>query len=95
MATSSLTSKGQITLPISIRRKLRLNTGDQVVFIEREDGEIIVRAKKGDLMDLRGSLRWTGKPATIEEMNEAVARHLAEDDARIVEEYRRFTERGK
>ena len=66
-----------------------------MVFIEREDGEIIVRAKKGDLMDLRGSLRWTGKPATIEEMNEAVARHLAEHDARIVEEYRRFTERGK
>jgi AbrB family looped-hinge helix DNA binding protein len=95
MATSSLTSKGQITLPISIRKKLRLNTGDQVVFIEREDGEITVRAKKGNLMDLRGSLKWTGKPATIEEMNEAVARHLAEDDARIVEEYRRFTERGK
>jgi len=95
MATSSLTSKGQITLPISIRKKLRLNTGDQVVFSEREDGEITVRAKKGNLMDLRGSLKWTGKPATIEEMNEAVARHLAEDDARIVEEYRRFTERGK
>jgi|HubBroStandDraft_1064217.scaffolds.fasta_scaffold07571_3 antitoxin PrlF len=95
MATASVTSKGQITLPISVRKKLRLNTGDQVVFIEREDGEITVKAKKGNLMDLHGSLKWTGKPATIEEMNEAVGRHLAEDDARIVEEYRRFAERGK
>ena len=95
MATASLTSKGQITLPISVRKKLRLNTGDQVVFIEREDGEITVKAKKGNLMDLRGSLKWTGKPATIEEMDEAIANHLAEDDARIVKEYARFTERGQ
>jgi AbrB family looped-hinge helix DNA binding protein len=95
MATASLTSKGQITLPISVRKKLRLNAGDQVVFIEREDGEITVKAKKGNLMDLRGSLKWTGKQATIEEMDEAIASHLAEDDARIVKEYARFTERGQ
>lgn len=94
MATASLTSKGQITLPISVRRKLRLNAGDQVIFIEREGGEIVVRAKKGNLMDLRGSLKWTGKPATIEEMHETIASHLAEDDARIVREYARLTERG-
>lgn len=95
MSTASLTSKGQITLPISIRKKLRLNTGDQVVFIEREDGEITVKAKKGNLMDLRGSLNWTGKPATIEEMDEAIASHLAEDDARIVREYACLSERGR
>jgi AbrB family looped-hinge helix DNA binding protein len=95
MSTASLTSKGQITLPISIRKKLRLNTGDQVVFIEREDGEITVKAKKGNLMDLKGSLRWTGKPATIEEMDEAIASHVAEDDARIVREYALLSERGR
>ena len=95
MATASLTSKGQITLPISVRKTLRLNPGDQVVFIEREDGEITVKAKKGNLMDLRGSLNWTGKPATIEEMDEAIASHVAEDDARIVREYALLSERGR
>ena len=94
MPTASVTSKGQITLPISVRKKLRLNAGDRVVFIEREDGEITVKAKKGNIMDLCGSLKWTGKPATIEEMDDAIASRLAEDDARIVKEYARLSERG-
>jgi antitoxin PrlF len=94
MATASLTSKGQITLPISIRKKLRLNAGDQVEFIEREDGEITVKAKKGDVMRLYGSLQWSGTPVTLEEMDEAIARHLAEDDARIVREYAKRSEHG-
>jgi AbrB family looped-hinge helix DNA binding protein len=95
MATSSLTSKGQLTLPISIRKKLKLKTGDQVVFTEREDGSITVEAKKSNLMDLYGSLHHPGKPFTIDEMNEAVGAHLAEDDARIIREYNEFQARGK
>jgi len=95
MATSSLTSKGQLTLPISIRKKLKLRTGDQVVFTEREDGSITVEAKKSNLMDLYGSLHHPGNPFTIDEMNEAVGAHLAEDDARIIREYNEFQARGK
>lgn len=94
MATASVTSKGQITLPISIRKKLHLKTGDQVVFVETEGGEITVRAKKGNIMDLCGSLKWTGKPVAVEEMDEAIASHLAEDDARIMKEYARLDVRG-
>ena len=37
MEIAKLSSKGQITLPVSIRRKLRLNTGDQIV-IQEENG---------------------------------------------------------
>ncbi|MGD0631515.1 MAG: AbrB/MazE/SpoVT family DNA-binding domain-containing protein [Terracidiphilus sp.] len=93
MATAALTSKGQITVPISIRKKLGLQTGDQVLFIEREDGEILVRAKKGDLMDFYGMFKSSGKPATVEEMDEAVGRYLTEDDARITAAYKRRVQR--
>lgn len=40
MELAKITSKGQITIPIEIRKKLRLKEGDKVFFIEK-DGKII------------------------------------------------------
>ena len=42
MELSKITSKGQITLPISIRRILNLKDGDKVAFIEKHGQYIIV-----------------------------------------------------
>lgn len=39
MELAKITSKGQITIPIDIRRKLQLNEGDKVLFME-EGGKI-------------------------------------------------------
>jgi AbrB family looped-hinge helix DNA binding protein len=41
MELAKITSKGQITLPITIRRVLKLNDGDKVAFIER-DGQFVL-----------------------------------------------------
>ncbi|MCL2120706.1 MAG: AbrB/MazE/SpoVT family DNA-binding domain-containing protein [Clostridiales bacterium] len=41
MELAKITSKGQITLPINIRRTLKLNDGDKVAFIEK-DGQYVV-----------------------------------------------------
>ena len=41
MELAKITSKGQITLPISIRRALKLKDGDKVAFFER-DGQYIL-----------------------------------------------------
>jgi antitoxin PrlF len=89
MATAALTSKGQITIPIRVREDLGLKTGDRVSFIKGENGEYILKAKTGSIMDLEGIFKWTGPPITIEEMDEAVGQYLAEDDARIKAEYSR------
>lgn len=37
MEIAKLSSKGQITLPVSVRRKLKLKSGDQIV-IQEENG---------------------------------------------------------
>lgn len=42
MELAKITTKGQITLPINIRRTLKLNDGDKVAFIEKEGQFIIV-----------------------------------------------------
>lgn len=41
MNLAQVSSNGQITVPVEIRRKLRLKAGDKLLFIER-DGEIVI-----------------------------------------------------
>jgi len=42
MEVAKVTSKGQITIPISIRRKLEINEGDKVLFIYKPEGVMMV-----------------------------------------------------
>jgi antitoxin PrlF len=73
MATTTLTSKGQLTLPRAIRDHLRVDTGDAIEFIIDTAGEIRVRAGSLDVKDLRGALRKPGrKPVSLAAMDEAI-----------------------
>jgi antitoxin PrlF len=80
MPTATLTSKGQITIPIEVRKALGLKPGARIDFYEIEDGEYALRAKSGSIMDMRGCLAYTGPTITIEEMNQAVLDHAARLD---------------
>ena len=42
MEVAKVTSKGQITIPISIRRKLDISEGDKVLFIYKPEGVMMV-----------------------------------------------------
>ena len=46
MESAKITSKGQITIPLRVRRKLNLNTGDRVEFVEKDDGFKIISTPK-------------------------------------------------
>lgn len=90
---AKMTSKGQITVPAAVREFFQLQAGDIVDFyLDEVAGEVRVRARNRAASELFGSLNAhanpDGRPATIEAMNEAVGRHLAEDDARIQREWR-------
>lgn len=41
MELAKITAKGQITIPIHIRKKLNLKDGDKVIFIE-ENGRVVM-----------------------------------------------------
>jgi antitoxin PrlF len=77
MATAALTSRGQITIPIEVREDLGLKAGDRISFIKGENGEYILKAKTGSIMNLRGIIQWTGPPVTIEEMSATIAQGWA------------------
>ena len=42
MNIAKLSANGQITVPIEIRRSLGLKAGDKMLFIRKDDGEIVV-----------------------------------------------------
>lgn len=70
MAETTLTSKGQVTVPREIRDRLGLMSGDKLAFTLLSDGTVIVRAKTRRLLDLAGTLTRPNQPhVTIEQMN--------------------------
>ena len=53
MEMAKVTSKGQITIPISIRRRLGINEGDKLLFINKPDGVMMVNPDMlGDQSDI-------------------------------------------
>jgi AbrB family looped-hinge helix DNA binding protein len=46
MDLAKISVKGQVTIPIGIRRKLGLKEGDKVVFLEKDDNVIILNSNK-------------------------------------------------
>lgn len=52
--SARMTSKGQVTIPRSVRKALQLKDGDAVVF--RVEGDRAVLARTPDLLELAGSI---------------------------------------
>lgn len=84
MATATLTSKGQMTLPKSVRDDLKIGPGDKVDIV-KEGGRYVLKPRNVRAVDLAGFLGRppSGRNLTIEEMDEALGEALAEDDERI------------
>jgi AbrB family looped-hinge helix DNA binding protein len=79
MATATVTSKGQITIPAKVRSKLGIETGDRIEFVDIGQGQFAIVAATRSIKELKGIFRGRRKkPVSIEEMNRAVARHLSE-----------------
>lgn len=74
MSESTVTSKGQITIPKVVRERLHLEPGDKVYFDVQDDGSVSLITRKHPIESLFGLLKAKVKlkrPITIEEMNPA------------------------
>jgi len=74
MISTSITQKGQVTIPVHIRRKLGLKTGQKVAFEEK--GDVIVMKSMPDFFSLRGSLK-TIKKYDKKKVRKVVGEYLA------------------
>lgn len=77
MSTAVVTSKGQITIPKSVREGLGVETGDRVEFVELEKGVYTVVAATRDIRDLKGMIAKPPKPVSVEDMKRVVAKAAA------------------
>jgi len=76
MAQATITSKGQITIPLGIRKQLHLKTGDRLEF-RIKDNELSVSAIGGKVVDVFGILAARKQsPVSVEQMNASVASHF-------------------
>jgi antitoxin PrlF len=60
MLQTRIGRRGQITLPREVRRRIKVDEGDQIAFII-EGEQVIIKPITQSLLDLRGSVQVTGE----------------------------------
>ncbi len=74
MAASTVTSKGQTTIPKPVRDHLRLKPGDRIEFVLQDDGSVKLVPLNYRALDLKGMIPRPGHPVNLEDMEAAIRR---------------------
>jgi antitoxin PrlF len=73
MASATVTSKGQVTIPVDVRNQIGLGAGDRIEFIlNDETGRYEILPANRSVTALKGIIRKPAKPVSIEEINSAI-----------------------
>ncbi len=75
---STVTRKGQVTIPMVIREKLDIAYGEKIEFAVNEQDEVVIRPVKVGLEDVYGVLK-NHKPAGSHEEHRHLAREWASE----------------
>lgn len=74
MSMSTITQKGQTTIPQNIRQYLGVHAGDKLEFYIDHDGRVIVTPLTESVSKLKGMLPKPKKGVSIQKMNEVIAK---------------------
>ncbi|MBI4998350.1 MAG: AbrB/MazE/SpoVT family DNA-binding domain-containing protein [Rhodocyclales bacterium] len=69
---STMTSKGQVTIPKPARDALHLSPGDRVEFVLGDDGRLFLLSATRPVRSLKGMLPKPATPVSLEEMDAAI-----------------------
>ena len=72
MSTATVTSKGQITIPIDIRVSLGIEAGDRINFMMDESGRVVFLPATNNVTSLKGIITKPGTPVSIKDMKATV-----------------------
>lgn len=70
---STLSSKGQVTIPKTIRNRHNLKSGDKIDFLEDDQGTVTIWPVTQSAIHLKGMVAKPEKPVSLEEMNLAIS----------------------
>ena len=76
MLESTMTRKGQVTIPKAIRDRLGVKEGEKVLFVMRGE-EVVLKVVRGTILDLRGSVQLSAHPADFAKVRQSVKHTVA------------------
>ena len=68
----TVTSKGQVTLPVEARRRLGIRAGTRLEFIVKDDARLEVVRVGGSIRDLKGTLPRPARALSLGAMEAAI-----------------------
>jgi len=72
MATSTITTKGQVTIPKQIRTLLNIDKGDRVEFLVDDSGTVTLWPVTTDVTELKGLVCKAEKYVSLKDMKNAI-----------------------
>jgi len=81
MQTTKLSSKGQVIIPKALRSRYNWSPGQKLAVIDTGDGILLKPSqsfKKTELDQVAGILKYSGKPVSINQMQEAIKKGALE-----------------
>jgi len=73
MEVAKITSRGQITIPIDIRKKLGVRAGDKVIFLEDQGRIVIANAAKIAFANMRQAFSGEAERLGLKDEQDVVA----------------------
>ena len=74
MVTATISSRGQITIPSTVRESLHLHSGDRIAFIMHGETEALMKPVAKTVAQVFGRLHKHGQAGkTVSKMNRAIA----------------------
>jgi len=73
MEVAKITSRGQVTIPLDIRKRLGVREGDKIVFIEDQGRIFITNAAKIAFANLRAGFAGEAERLGLQNENDIVA----------------------
>lgn len=77
MTTATLSSKGQITIPMDVRNELKVGAGDRVEFVQIGPGRYEFLAATADVTSLKGMFGPAKKKVSLQAMQTAISQRGA------------------
>jgi AbrB family looped-hinge helix DNA binding protein len=74
---SILTKKGQTTIPKDIRNFLNLAPNDKILYL-MEGKKVVIKPLKGNILDLKGSVKAKGKPIDFKKLRSETKKKVAD-----------------
>ena len=81
---ATVTDKGQVTIPIEVRKRMRLRSGHRLQFAVENPNRAVITPIGAKLSDLVGILGKPTRSATLEEMDQGIRRAVVDKYLRAV-----------